>query len=124
MLNTLSGASPSASTRSRAASQLTKCVLHSLVLQWRMLSSIVPETSPPSTCAEGMYFIAQTMAAAMASTRSPWTTTRSGRCSCTKSEKPITVLARTKSSASPARWLTNSKNSAPAKRLTSSLVSP
>ena len=53
------------------------------VTAWRMLSSIVPLTSPPIVWASGMFMYAAASAVAIVSKRSPTVTTMSG-CSWSK----------------------------------------
>ena len=54
-LSTVSGRSPSLTIRSAASAHAGKWMCANLVTAWRMLSSIVPETSPPIVCASGMF---------------------------------------------------------------------
>ena len=48
------------------------------VTAWRMLSSMLPETSPPIVCASGMFMYAAASAVAIVSKRSPTVITMSG----------------------------------------------
>ena len=63
----------------RAASSLAgKWMWASLVIAWRILSSMVPVTSPPMVWASGMFIYAALTAVAIVSKRSPTLITTSG----------------------------------------------
>ena len=51
----LSGSSPKFRMRVAASCDAGKCTCDSLVIAWRIDSSMEPVTSPPSTCATAMF---------------------------------------------------------------------
>ncbi len=104
MTCTLSAYSPMPTTRRDASAFDTKCRCDIFVMVWRISSSTVPDSSPPSMWPTRMPLREPTMAPASASTRSPCTTMRSTWCSATKWLIPLMVSASTRSIIESVKW--------------------
>ena len=75
---TVSGSSPSLTSRSAASVHAGKCTCANFVTACRIDSSMFPDTSPPIVWASGMFMYVAASAVAIVSKRSPTVITTSG----------------------------------------------